>query len=56
MSDTSTDLYRRAMTLDSLYGLVMGFKKDLKDFKKIYRGEYRAARNIAAIRAGEGFN
>lgn len=55
MNDTSSELYKHAILLGLPHGLVTGFNKDFKSFKRVYRVDYRSARSLAAINQGGGF-
>ena len=54
MSDTSSSVYKMAITLRLADGLVTSFIEDFHNFKSVYRDELIPTRNLAAMR-GEGF-
>jgi len=55
MYNTESDLCKRAVTRGVPDGLATGFRAKLKKFKKVYREEYKPARDLATMTGGGGF-
>ena len=52
MSDTSSTVYTVAKERGLPHGPITGFKQEFHNFKRIYREEYDAARNLRGLGGG----